>query len=131
MPIAYHQQTFATLASGWARRSASQIFSPATRLLGWRQNMTSPRSRKNQPLPTAPCSAGIRPVRKVDCTEQVTAGSTVPRVARLPRSASARNRGMSRSARGVSPTTSRRSTGRGAVPVVGAVRWSVVVTGSP
>ena len=80
MPIAYHQQTLATLAPGWARRSASQTFSPATRLLGWRQNITSPRSRKNQPLPTAPCSAGIFPVRKVDCTEQVTAGSTVPRV---------------------------------------------------
>ena len=34
-------------------------------------------SRKYQPFATAPCPAGSKPVSSVDCTVQVTAGSTV------------------------------------------------------
>ena len=58
--------------------------SPATSWFDCRQNITSARSRKYQPLPTIPCSRGSRPVRIVDCAEQVTAGSTVPSGRRTP-----------------------------------------------
>ena len=101
-----------TAAPARARRAASQSFSPWTSALCWRQKKTSPRSRKYQPLPTIPWPEGGRPVRKVDCTEQVTAGSTVPSSAWNPSPASAESRGMWRRSFGVSPTTSRTSSFR-------------------
>ena len=113
-PIAYHQQMLATVKPGRALRAACHSFSPSTSALCWRHSSTSPRSRKYQPFPTMPCSAGIAPVRNVDCTVQVTAGSTVPSDAWNPASATARSRGMCASNRGVSPTTS--MTTSGAIP---------------
>jgi hypothetical protein len=67
----------AQVKDGSRALAASHIFSPATSLFDWRHNETSARSRKYQPFATAPWPAGIRPVTRVDCTEQVTAGTTV------------------------------------------------------
>src|SRR6266545_6394639 len=75
----YHQKRFAQVNAGSRRAAVSQIFSPATSRLDCRQSQTSLRSRKYQPLATAPWSLGRSPVVKVDWTEQVTAGSTGPR----------------------------------------------------
>ena len=50
----YHQNSLAQVKSGSRALDASQIFSPATSLLDWRQNQISERSRKYQPLPTMP-----------------------------------------------------------------------------
>src|SRR5438105_2742314 len=73
----YHQNIFAQVKLGSRRLAASQIFSPVTSLFDWRHSATSAGSRKYQPLATHPWSRGRRPVVKVDCTEQVTAGVTV------------------------------------------------------
>src|SRR5258708_25049848 len=75
----YHQKSFGQVNDASRFLAASQIFSPPTRALDCRQNQTSARSRKYQPLATTPCSEGKRPVKKVDCTEQVTAGVMVRR----------------------------------------------------
>src|SRR5690349_9881954 len=64
-------------------------------------------SRKYQPLPTMPCSRGKTPVRNVDCTEHVTAGSTVSIGRCAPSFASAQRFGDDSGERRsvVSPTT--------------------------
>ena len=52
--IAYHQKVLATVKPGSRRRASSQSLSPCTSWFDWRQNITSPSSRKYQPLPTMP-----------------------------------------------------------------------------
>src|SRR5207249_8924377 len=87
-------------------------FSPATRWFDWRQNHTSARSRKYQPLPTIPWSRGSVPVSIVDWALQVTAGSTAPSGVMKPSRASAASAGVSApTCAGVSPTTSRTRSG--------------------
>src|SRR6187399_2695305 len=73
----YHQKSLAQVKAGSRRAAASQIFSPPIRWFDWRQNQISARSRKYQPLATAPCVLGKAPVTMLDCAVQVTAGSTV------------------------------------------------------
>src|SRR6266851_4065653 len=73
----YHQKSFAQVNEPSRFLAVSQIFSPPTSRLDCRHSHTSARSRKYQPLATTPCPEGKRPVRNVDCTEQVTAGVMV------------------------------------------------------
>ncbi len=114
--MAYHQQIFPARYPGSWRRAVSQMFSPATSPLCWRQKNTSPSSRKYQPFPTTPCSAGDRPVSMVDWTVQVTAGRTVASSDDHPCAASLVRRGIWRRACAVSPTTSSSSTGFTVLP---------------
>src|SRR5688500_3253864 len=101
----YHQNILAQVKLGSRFLPASQIFSPLTRWFDCRHSQTSAVSRKYQPLATAPCPLGGRPVVKVDCTEQVTAGVMVCSGRSAPRAASADNAGACGSSLGVSPTT--------------------------
>src|SRR5688572_30026131 len=101
----YHQKRLAHAADGSRFLSASQSFSPATRRFDWRQSQTSDRSRKYQPFPTIPCSRGSVPVRIVDWTEQVTAGSTVVIGAVKPSFPTRAMFGASLRSFGVRPTT--------------------------
>src|SRR5690606_2069982 len=90
----YHQKSLAQVNAGSRRAAASQIFSPAISRFDWRQNQISDRSRKYQPLATAPCPLGGSPVVKLACTEQVTAGSTGRSTRRAPRRARAARFGV-------------------------------------
>ena len=102
----YHQNILEQVKFGSRALPASQIFSPATRLFGWRHSSTSFRSRKNQPFATAPWPEGGRPVTKVDCAVQVTAGVTVLSGLSAPRFASAARFGVCAPTRsGARPTT--------------------------
>ena len=60
----YHQNILAQVKSGSRRLPASQIFSPAISRFDWRHSHTSARSRKYQPLATAPWPLGSSPVRQ-------------------------------------------------------------------
>ena len=50
----YHQKSLAQEKEGSRSRAGSQIFSPETNRLDCRQNQTSDKSLKYQPLPTIP-----------------------------------------------------------------------------
>src|SRR5215472_8548411 len=102
----YHQNILAQVKAGSRAFAASHTFSPATRAADWRQNQISDRSRKYQPLPTIPCPLGRRPVRKVACAAQVTAGVIVRSGRAVPLDASRFRFGVwGPNIRGVSPTT--------------------------
>src|SRR5262245_1753275 len=73
----YHQNMLAQVKAESRFLPASQTFSPATRWFDCRHSHTSACSRKYQPLATAPWPDGARPVSRVDCAVQVTAGMTV------------------------------------------------------
>ena len=101
----YHQNILAQVKAGSRALPASQIFSPATSPSGWRQSMTSARSRKYQPLATIPWPDGGRPVISVACTVQVTAGVTVASGRMPPRAASRARFGVcTPTRRGARPT---------------------------
>src|SRR5579859_760332 len=101
-----HQNKLAQVKVGSSDRAVSHIFGLWTSALDCRQNRTSHSSRKYHPLPTIPCSLGLRPVRYVAWTGHVTAGSTVLIEAPWPRSAKALRYGVEGPSRpGVSPTT--------------------------
>src|SRR3990172_6119480 len=132
--ILYHQNMLAHVKSGLRCFAASQIFSPAIRRFDCRQSQTSASWRKYQPLATAPWPEGGRPVRRVDCTVQVTAGTTVSRLRMPPRSANALRLGVcGPSNRRVSPTISKTSVFRMCGTVFGLARCgsSVELYNSP
>ena len=99
-----HQNSLATRKSGRVRRAVSQTFGPWTRRFDCRQNHTSERSWKYQPLATMPCPSGRRPVSIEAWAVQVTAGKTGARERCQPRAARAASRGPMSD--GTSPTTS-------------------------
>src|SRR6516225_1968748 len=68
------------------------------------QNLTSPVSRKSQPLPTMPCLLGGLPVSMLAWAVQVTAGITSRRLTHQPDWESWFNRGAKGSSREVRPT---------------------------
>src|SRR3954466_16304353 len=84
--IAYHQKCLCTL-TGRRRRALAQNDSAWISAWLWRQNQTSPSSRKYQPLPTMPCALGGAPVTIEAWAVQVTAGTTPVIGAAKPRSA--------------------------------------------
>ena len=93
----------------WPDTAESQGLATLRRYLAYlRRALGSEVSRKYQPLATQPWSRGKRPVVKVDCTEQVTAGVTVRSGRIAPWRASAARFGVcSPTSFGVSPTTFR------------------------
>ena len=92
-----HQNSTALRAS-----TSSQMRRAWISRLDWRQNQTSLRSRKYQPLATMPCSLGSLPVSIVAWQVEVTAGSGGVSGAGGPNCFS---RGACSSSAGVSPTT--------------------------
>src|SRR6185436_11802037 len=104
----YHQKSLAQVNAGSRRRAASQTFSPPTSRFDWRQNQTSARSWKYQPLATTPWSRGRSPVVRVACTEHVTAGRIVRSGRAAPSRARAARLGVASPTRSpVRPTTRR------------------------
>src|SRR5688500_12049863 len=108
----YHQNIWAQLNAGSRFLPASQIISPETSRFDCRHSATSARSRKYQPLATAPWPDGISPVSRVVWTVQVTAGTTVASGCVPPRAASLLRLGVcAPSSDGLRPTAKMTSIG--------------------
>src|SRR5262245_22524348 len=110
-----HQNRFAHVTDGSRRRAVSHTFSPHTKWFDCLQNWISASSRLYQPLPTIPCPPALpggMPVSMLDCTLQVTAGSTGSRVRTIPASAKDFKRGdHSPISERLSPTTNMTAVG--------------------
>ena len=109
----HHQNTCADRWLGFSRFHFWIKVSDSSKWTDCRHSQISARSRKYQPLPTAPCSDGGFPVRKRACMVQVTAGRSGVRGVQPTWSAKDCKLGMFPELRilGVSPTTLRMTFG--------------------